>query len=87
MLLLFQDLKPKNLFILNSNRIALGDFGCAKLMVNDSCSTIIGTPLYMAPEMLCGTQYDEKIDIWALGVVLYELIELRLPFNSKVNGK
>ena len=44
--------------------------------------TMYGTPLYASPELCQGKPYDEKTDIWSLGVVLYEMAALRPPFNA-----
>ena len=48
----------------------LVDFGTA-ILVNDRTYTIVGTPHYMAPEMILGKGYDNTIDIWALGIMFY----------------
>ena len=46
--------------------------------------TFCGTPLYFSPELLKGEKYNEKVDIWAIGVLIYELIAGRAPFNLKL---
>jgi serine/threonine protein kinase len=46
---------------------------------------ILGTPLYMAPELCNGDEYDLKVDVWSLGVIVYALLCGNLPFNGKDN--
>lgn len=48
--------------------------------------TIIGTPYYLAPEMFLGVGYDEKVDLWAIGVTLYQMVTGRMPFESEYKG-
>ena len=57
-------------------RIRLGDFGIARLLDNtrDKAHTMVGTPYYLAPELLENKPYSFKGDVWSLGVVLYEVI-------------
>lgn len=43
--------------------------------------TVCGTPLYLSPEIVKGEEYDEKIDLWAVGILTYELIVGRIPFK------
>lgn len=44
---------------------------------------MVGTPIFMAPEVILGVQYDYKVDVWSLGVVVYNLITKEFPFNSE----
>jgi serine/threonine protein kinase len=74
--IMHRDLKPKNILLANNKTVLkLTDFGLAK---NDSSMhrshTICGSPLYMAPELLNNVNYDITVDIWALGIILYEMI-------------
>uniref|UniRef100_A0A1I8H8V8 non-specific serine/threonine protein kinase n=1 Tax=Macrostomum lignano TaxID=282301 RepID=A0A1I8H8V8_9PLAT len=84
---LHRDLKPANCFLDAGRSIKLGDFGLARVLAGDAsfASTYLGTPYYMSPEQvkLCG--YTEKSDMWALGVVAYELACLRPPFNGSTH--
>ena len=59
----------------------LVDFGTA-ILVNDRTYTIVGTPHYMAPEMILGKGYDNTIDIWALGIMFYQFIFGQLPWGE-----
>mmetsp|Transcript_7252 Transcript_7252/g.5246 ORF Transcript_7252/g.5246 Transcript_7252/m.5246 type:complete len:117 (+) Transcript_7252:610-960(+) len=63
--------------------VKIGDLGFArKLEVSDLASTICGTPLMMAPEVLGGKKYDHKADIWSLGALFYEMITGFTPFTG-----
>ena len=77
-----RDLKPENILITSSNLAKICDFGwCAE--GNSERSTYCGTLDYMAPEILKGYQYTNSVDVWALGVLLYEMLHGCPPFNAK----
>lgn len=63
------------MFITKDQRIKLGDFGIAKLLnhTRDKVNTMVGTPYYLAPELLENRPYSFKGDVWSLGVILYEV--------------
>ena len=68
-------LKLENIY-LHNGKIKIGDFGFAAVYDEAEPPTqSLGTPIYMAPEVLSGTPYDTKCDVYSLGVVLYYLIE------------
>ena len=75
--ILHRDLKTQNVFITANNTIKLGDFGIACFLKTtmDQAKTQIGTPFYLSPEICMNQKYDQKSDMWALGVVLYEVID------------
>lgn len=79
-----RDIKPANLMIAADGEIRITDFGIAKIIRSDdatlSASVIVGTPLYMAPEQIEGSEIDCRADLYALGIVIYELITGRPPF-------
>jgi serine/threonine protein kinase len=78
------DLKPSNILLQASGRVILTDFSTArKLEASVSEFGIAGTPAYMAPELLAGGASSARSDIYALGVVLYEMMCGRLPFLAK----
>lgn len=78
-----RDLKPGNIFI-DRGKCVIGDFGISKMVKDESvsCSTFIGTPSYMAPEMFKEEKYDSSVDIWAFGCIIIELCTLNLPFSG-----
>lgn len=70
----YRDLKPENVMLNQDGYLVLVDMGTAKkLNINQrfKTSTIIGTPHYMAPEIISGKGYSFPVDLWSLGVVLY----------------
>lgn len=86
-----RDLKPENLIARVGDDGALTikvvDFGLAKLLSSDSTqltspADMIGTPKYMAPEQFTGEDVDERVDVYALGVVLFEMLAGRPPFEG-----
>ncbi len=89
-----RDLKPSNLFLIhrgdNHEFVKVLDFGIAKLMAPDDTAEVltragevIGTTPYMAPELAAGEAIDQRIDVYAAGVILFQLLSGRLPFRGK----
>ena len=80
--IIHRDLKAMNVFLKDTWRTCkLGDFGISTaLKSGKSASGCVGTPAYMAPELLWNQRYASAVDMWAIGVVLYELMALKLPF-------
>jgi serine/threonine protein kinase len=92
--IIHRDIKPENfLFILNNNegevmKLKLIDFGMCEKKENIKLSSIwVGTMYYQSPEMLNQFEYNEKIDLWGIGVILYLLIYKKLPFKNKRNNR
>ncbi len=85
-----RDLKPANLFLTRDHRgdllVKVLDFGIAKLAMEHSKLTgtgvVVGTPNYMAPEQAFGEAVDGRADIYALGVILYEMVTGSVPFQA-----
>ena len=83
--IIHRDIKTSNIFIEKNTKIILGDFGICKILNNntDLTRTQIGTPLYISPEIINNTKYSFGVDIWSLGCLLFELINLIPPFMAK----
>ena len=81
---LHRDVKSRNVFLSASDEIKLGDFGLATRLSPgiDLATSYCGTPLYISPEMACGKPYGAPADVWGVGVILYELLTLRRPFEA-----
>ena len=79
--IMHRDLKPENL-LLHDGIIKLADFGFCKPLENEDeiSKTMLGSPIYMAPEILKGESYSIKSDIWSLGVVLFRMLYGYCPF-------
>jgi serine/threonine protein kinase len=80
-----RDIKPENIMILQSGQIKLMDFGIAKVHRANATQTgiFMGSPSYMSPEQIRGTDVDARADIYSLSVLFYEIITGQLPFTGK----
>lgn len=83
---IYRDLKPENVMVCENGYLKLIDMGtCKKIKGNlatERTFTMIGTPNYMAPETLSGKGYSSPIDLWSLGIVLYEFMAGFVPFGD-----
>ncbi|KAH0464495.1 hypothetical protein IEQ34_007281 [Dendrobium chrysotoxum] len=79
-----RDIKPENLLSDSNGWLLLADFGSAALFEKGARSLKgkVGTPAYMAPEVIAGQNYDERVDMWSAGVVLYMMLGRMLPFTG-----
>ena len=87
--ILHRDIKTQNIFITQNDILKMGDFGISRQMetLTPMAMTACGTPYFMPPEVCMGKPYDSKADVWAIGVILYELITFKKPFDSdSING-
>jgi serine/threonine-protein kinase len=77
-----RDIKPGNIMLTKDGTVKVVDFGIARLVDTSRTQTglMIGTPAYMSPQLLRGERADAQADIWALGVMLYELVAYQRPF-------
>jgi hypothetical protein len=82
--LIHRNLKTENIALTTDNQIKLIEFGKIAQLTEeqDSRSTVLGNPAYMAPELIKGFKYDTKVDIWSLGICLIELAEGSLPYAN-----
>ena len=81
-------MKPTNI-LFHNGIIKLADFGFCKelLKENDMTQTMVGSPIYMAPEVLKGLIYDIRADIWSLGVIFYEMLYGFCPYEESTIPK
>lgn len=81
-----RDIKPENILLHKKEDgkpfIKVCDFGFACVQPKDGMNEAIGTPYYVAPEVLSGKRYDKKCDVWSVGVVVYVMLSGRTPFNA-----
>ena len=82
--IIHRDLKSGNIFLTKGGLVKLGDFGISKGFKNtwEKAKSKVGTPYYLSPEIINNKPYDSKSDIWALGVMLYEMMTFKMPFNA-----
>jgi serine/threonine-protein kinase len=84
--IIHRDIKPQNVLIDHRGEIKLMDFGIARMAEAPEAMTqaglIVGTPHYMSPEQVQGKQLDARSDVYAVGVLIYEMLVGRRPFES-----
>lgn len=83
--ILHRDLKPQNIFLTKNGVAKIGDFGVSTTLSQnvEFAKTFCGSPFYLAPEMCEEKRYNGKADLWSCGVMLYEMMALRRPFDAK----
>jgi cGMP-dependent protein kinase len=79
--IIYRDLKPENVLVTENGFIKLIDFGTVK-QIKDRTATIIGTPHYMAPEVVLGEGYSFQVDYWSIAICIYEFICGGVPFGE-----
>ena len=83
--MIYRDLKPENILVDSKGHIKLTDFGLSKIVQNrdEKSYTICGTMQYLAPEIIGGEGYDESVDWWSLGIIMFEMLTGKLPFKFR----
>lgn len=79
--LMHRDIKPENILLDSQDRAKLGDFGCCTEIAGTHIEAS-GTVAYMSPEMAQGQEYDHRVDVWAMGFLLYEMLLGYSPFST-----
>lgn len=79
-----RDIKPANIMLLDGDMVKITDFGIARMSTSSGtlAGTVMGSPRYMAPEQVVGKAVDGRSDVFALGVVLYEMLTGESPFDG-----
>lgn len=77
-----RDIKPENILFING-KVKLSDFGWSSIK-NSVRHTFCGTRDYLAPEMILKSGHDEKLDVWTIGILTFELLTGKAPFSPPV---
>jgi serine/threonine protein kinase len=85
-----RDLKPENILLVSKDidnfDVKISDLGFAQEFnkeEGESMTLVLGSPLYMSPELVSNKPYTEKVDVWSLGVITYQLLSGKTPFESR----
>ena len=80
--IIHRDIKPENLLLGNNGHLQLTDFGVSNYLEGSVRFTTTGTQPYHSPEMILGKGYDTRVDVWAIGVLIFELMVGKTPFKN-----
>ncbi|XP_049387995.1 serine/threonine-protein kinase ATG1t isoform X7 [Solanum stenotomum] len=87
--IIHRDLKPENILLSTMETdpiLKIADFGLSRMLnPNDLAETVCGSPFYMAPEILEFKKYDDKVDMWSLGAIFFELLNGYPPFRGRTS--
>lgn len=85
--LIHRDIKPENILLTKNDKVKLCDFGCCVDIKQGYRETFCGTFEYMAPEIIKELPYNQAVDIWSLGILLYELLHGFSPFSNRTDNQ
>ena len=86
--IIHRDIKPNNIMLISDGTIKIGDLGLARESTEESATTFCGTIEYMSPEQRTGLPYDLSVDIWAAGMIVFELlVKKRLNYSQFMSKK
>lgn len=87
--IIHRDLKPENILLSSCECdpvLKIADFGLSRILrLDEYAETVCGSPMYMAPEVLQFQRYDEKVDMWSIGAILFELLNGCPPFHGRTS--
>jgi len=81
--ILHRDLKSDNLLVTTDWTVKVADFGLTRFLSEKKAMTQVGTPMWMAPEIIMGRKYTEKADVYAFGIILWEILTRQEPYEDK----
>jgi serine/threonine protein kinase len=82
-IILHRDLKSDNLLVTGDWTIKVADFGLSRFRSDKKTMTQVGTPMWMAPEVILGEKYTERADVYSFGIILWEIMTRREPYEDK----
>ena len=81
---MYRDMKPENILLDENGNLSLADFGISKFVKkNEITKSFVGTPDYVAPEIITQNGHNKAVDIWCFGIILYEMMYGIAPFFAK----
>ena len=81
----YRDLKPENILLNDEGNVKIVDFGVCKIDENpdEKSDTFVGTAEYIAPEMILGSGHTKNVDLWSLGILLFEMMAGYPPYSDE----
>jgi serine/threonine protein kinase len=78
-----RDLKPSNLLVDEAWNVKVADFGFARIKEENATMTRCGTPCWTAPEIIRGVKYDERVDVYSFGIIMWQVVTRREPYAGR----